>query len=531
MSELNNNEKKLNKSSVIPQKQDFVKIKKNFTYLEKKEDVEKDDIIESKDELDTDSINTEKNNIINDCIINTDINKNKNKKNINNKDIKINSNTKSKNTYDSSSSKRGLKEINFIPYNNNLSFLNEDTIINDSKTGKKKELDDNKKNDTGKEKKSEEKFDKFEKEYSKRKLTIFFTKVLYKDNENIIECRLLLYKNELFIINNKNNETIETLLNTNENNNNNNNYNGNNKLFEEENLFMLINKNYDVSNPLFYINFDLLTCKLLLNKKTKWIKILIFNCNNSINLFIENINDYNKFIYLVNERICNSEGNKINLVELTYKTPSFIHNNYISVTEFQSMAKTGDLILFKTKSCGASFQRLYTRDTYDHVALIENNKGDISLFQASLNGDTCYVFWDFLLIGSYFWLYDLVTYRRLNYEAETEEELKNKQKEIEKKFDEFSKDTNGMKYYISIKNMVCCDGIDETQRKGEWKKMKGFSCSALASAFYTKIGAIKYTRNIHSIKPGDFQSNKNTLSFNDKFSFGPEKIIDFSEYY
>ena len=43
---------------------------------------------------------------------------------------------------------------------------------------------------------------------------------------------------------------------------------------------------------------------------------------------------------------------------------------------------------------------------------------------------------------------------------------------------------------------------------------------------------IKYLiRNIHSIKPGDFQSNKNTLSFNDKFSFGPEKIIDFSEYY
>ena len=66
--------------------------------------------------------------------------------------------------------------------------------------------------------------------------------------------------------------------------------------------------------------------------------------------------------------------------------------------------------------------------------------------------------------------------------------------------------------------------------KRDWSKIKGFSCSSLATAFYIEIGAIKYNRNIHSVKPGDFQSNKNTLTFNDKFSFGPEKIIDFSVY-
>ena len=59
--------------------------------------------------------------------------------------------------------------------------------------------------------------------------------------------------------------------------------------------------------------------------------------------------------------------------------------------------------------------------------------------------------------------------------------------------------------------------------------MEGFSCSSLAIAFYIKIGAIKYEKNIHSIKPGDFQANKNILSFNDNFSFGPEKVIDFSD--
>ena len=125
--------------------------------------------------------------------------------------------------------------------------------------------------------------------------------------------------------------------------------------------------------------------------------------------------------------------------------------------------------------------------------------------------------------------YDLITYRRLNIEAENGTELKKKQEEIENIFEDFVIDTRKKKYYLSLKNLVFCSGLDESQKKGEWDKIKGFSCSSLAIAFYIKIGAIKYERNIHSVRPGDFQCNKNTLTFNDGFSFGPEKIIEFSE--
>ena len=121
-----------------------------------------------------------------------------------------------------------------------------------------------------------------------------------------------------------------------------------------------------------------------------------------------------------------------------------------------------------------------------------------------------------------------MTYRRLNIEAENEIELEKKQKDIIDNFEDFVNETKNKKYYLSIKNLVFCSGLEEKQRKGEWNKLEGFSCSSLAIAFYIKIGAIKYDRNIHSIKPGDFQSNKNLLKFSNKFSLGPEKIIEFN---
>ena len=82
---------------------------------------------------------------------------------------------------------------------------------------------------------------------------------------------------------------------------------------------------------------------------------------------------------------------------------------------------------------------------------------------------------------------------------------------------------------MSIKNLLFCKGIEIEQEKGEWNKMEGFMCSGLAAAFYIKIGVIYYDRNIHSVRPGDFQSKKHIFRFKDKYSFGPEKIIEFSD--
>ena len=487
--------------------------------------------IGSKDRMQFDELNTEKNNIIIDYFKNkNNINQNgENKKYINKKENKL------KYLLESSYSKNNKKEIDFIPYNNNLSFLNDDFSLNSSKNEKSNDIINSKKDDSNLRKILEEKNKIFEDQYNNRKYFNFFLKVIYKNKKEKIECPLLLKDNELYILN-PNNIIYEPLFynshnkDINKDNKNNDENDEDNKIVKEENIFISLQKRYNFSKPLFYINFDLLTCRLLINKKTNWIKILILGCKNSLNILILDNDNFNKFICLVNERIFNSEGNKNNLFELSLrKNPTFIHNNFISIKEFESIAKTGDFVIFKSKFCCSICQRVFTRDTYDHIALIENKKGGISLYQSSKNGNTNFLYWDYIIENSLYLYFDLITYRRLNFEADSDEELKRKQNEIENKFDDFSKDTLFKKYFLSLKNILFCNGNKQEKKdKRDWSKMKGFSCSSLATAFYIDIGAIKYNRNIHSVKPGDFQSNKNTLSFNDKFSFGPEKIIDFS---
>ena len=532
MSDLLKYEKKIHKIEIEESLSN--KERNNLDVLKNEIDIDNNNI-GSKDKMELDELNTEKNNIIIDYFKNkNDINQNdENIKYINKKENKL------KYLLETSYSKKNKKEIDFIPYNNNLSFLNDDFSLNTSKNEKSNDIINSKKDDSNLRKILEEKNEIFEDQYNNRKYFNFFIKVIYKNKKEEIECPLLLKDNELYILNPNNilNETLfynshnKDLINK-DNKNDDENEDEDNKILKEENIFISLQKRYNFSKPLFYINFDLLTCKLLINKKTNWIKILILGCKKSLNILILDNDNFNRFIYLVNERIFNSEGNKNNLIELSLrKKPTFINNNFISIKEFESIAKTGDFIIFKSKFCGSRCQRVFTRDTYDHIALIENKNGEISLYQSSKNGDTNFLFWDYIIENSLYLYFDLITYRRLNFEADNDDELKRKQNEIENKFDDFSKDTIFKKYFLSFKNLLFCNG-NKQERKGkrDWSKIKGFSCSSLATAFYIEIGAIKYNRNIHSVKPGDFQSNKNTLTFNDKFSFGPEKIIDFSVY-
>ena len=460
-------------------------------------------------------------NIENEKLKNFNINKN-------NKDLKI-KNKLNGTLVTSCSIKIGNKEIEFLPLKSDLSFLDNNSIVSSSRTKKSMDIINEVSNIR---QILEEKDKKFKMEYENRKQTFFITNILYKKKNTIIECPLLLKKNELYILNPIINEP---LFFSSENNimlksyNNGNNIYNNDISLKEETKTILIENRYNLSNPLFYINFDLLSCKLLIHKKTKWITILILGYQKNINIYITNKEKYDTFIYLINEIIFKSKGYKINLFELSLrKSPKFINHNFINLKEFESIAKTGDILLFRTRFCASRFQRLLSGDIYDHVALIERKNDILSLYQSSLNGNIDFVFWDHYVDNSLYLFYDLVTYRRLNIEAENEIELEKKQKDIIDNFEDFVNETKNKKYYLSIKNLVFCSGLEEKQRKGEWNKLEGFSCSSLAIAFYIKIGAIKYDRNIHSIKPGDFQSNKNLLKFSNKFSLGPEKIIEFN---
>ena len=261
--------------------------------------------------------------------------------------------------------------------------------------------------------------------------------------------------------------------------------------------------NSDSSFPLLCLNFNLLTCILLINKNKniKEFQIKILGTNKTFSFILNEEKEFNKYIYLIRDMINNSEGFKKNKLGLS------LRNN----------------ILFKSLDTFADLQRLYTCDNYDHVAIIlkENNK--IKIFESTSMGKCSPLSWIHFKMLFFNLVYDKIAYRELIIENKNEEKI------IEEKCKNFFKEIEGKKYYLSISKFLCCQKPDKYEYEKKFEESKGFCCSALVAALYIKIGIAKLIKSVHSIKPGDFEQRRNKIYFEKGYFLGAEKILEFSE--
>ena len=363
---------------------------------------------------------------------------------------------------------------------------------------------------------------------------IYQTIALYKEGEyshnisNYKECRLLIKEGYFYILKYFNERTMNILS---------------NNLINPENSFLLrlesdktineedkkyIKYDYELSRPLLCLNLDLLTCKLLINKlHINEFTILILGTNKKYSFIIEEKEIKEKFCYLLGNLIYNSEGYKYNKINLVLQHKYFYSKTYITPEDFEYIAKTGDLLLFKTRHILADIQRTFTCDNYDHIAFVHNNFGFITLFDASKKGSCKGHYWGLFKSSQNSLNFKRVCYRRLNIEEKNIAKKMKIQEKIENDTEQFMKEMNNKKYYLSFCTILCKGRPKNYEITGEWEKAEGYSCSSLVAALYVKLGIIKLNNTVHSIKPGDFEQNKN-LYFLPGFSLGPEKIIDFS---
>ena len=283
--------------------------------------------------------------------------------------------------------------------------------------------------------------------------------------------------------------------------------------------------NSDSSFPLLCLNFNLLTCILLINKNKniKEFQIKILGTNKTFSFILNEEKEFNKCIYLIRDMINNSEGFKKNKLGLSLRNNKFYKNIYITPLDFESTAKTGDILLFKSLDTFADLQRLYTCDNYDHVAIIlkENNK--IKIFESTSMGKCSPLSWIHFKMLFFNLVYDKIAYRELIIEN------KNEEKNIEEKCKNFFKEIEGKKYYLSISKFLCCQKPDKYEYEKKFEESKGFCCSALVAALYIKIGIAKLIKSVHSIKSGDFEQRRNKIYFEKGYFLGAEKILEFSE--
>ena len=357
------------------------------------------------------------------------------------------------------------------------------------------------------------------------------TKVLY----NKKECNLLIVREYLYIL------KIESKINDKKVNNGKNNpdlsliYQ-----LEKEEKNQEIEDNlkttYELCHPLICINFNLLSCKLLLNKndfnnKEKElyeIQIIILGSKIKISFYIKNYEQYKRFSYIIGQKIFISEGNKINKMGLCLRNKDFYKDTYISTLEFESIAKTGDMLLFITMDCISDLQRVFTRDQYDHIALVIINNGEIEILEATSNEKCSLMKWKRFKFCLFNLIFKKIVLRRLNIEEKDPKKVKEIRKNIEEKTKVFIEKINKKEYEMSLLKMAFSRKPEQYEINGEWEKGTGYCCSALNAAFYVFCGIMKLEKSVHSMRPGDFEQDKNRLTLMPGFSFGPEKIIEFS---
>ena len=340
------------------------------------------------------------------------------------------------------------------------------------------------------------------------------------------QCRLLIKENYLYILNKDNRNNIFNMY-----------INPENSFLDKLETQSIVSKeeakyikyDYELSRPLLCLNFNLLTCSLIINKKYREeFTILILGTKKQYSFIIQDQNLKNKFCYLLGTFIYNSDGymnNKLNLIFSHSKT--FNSKTYITPDYFEYIAKTGDIVLFQTNHILTKAQRCYTCDNYDHIALVYSNYGFLSLFDASKKNICQHHYWGSFLASLNYVSFFKIVYRRLNIEEKNYKKKMEIQNRIEEETEEFLEQVKDKKYYLSICDILLKGKPKEYELKNDWEKAEGFSCSSLIAAYYIKLGIMKFQRTVHSILPGDFEENK-YLYFQPGFSLGPEKIIEFS---
>jgi len=373
--------------------------------------------------------------------------------------------------------------------------------------------------------------EKFENEFFENfdiyKAEGFYKEGKYTNNINEYKpCRLVIKGNNLYVLNNYN-RTKKSEMIINPDNSFLDKLESHNIVKKEENKY--IKYDYELSNPYLCLDFNLMTCSLLINKKNlNEFTILILGNKKQYSFIIKDSKQKDKFCYILGTFISNSEGYANNKLNLIFSHPKeFNKKTYITPEYFEYFAKTGDLILFQTDHILTKGQRCYTCDKYDHIALIFKNYGLLSLFDASKKNKCQYHYWGTFMATLNHLFFFKVVYRRLNIEEKDKKKKIEIQNKIEKDTEEFLEGVIDKKYHLSLCDILFKRKPKEYELNNDWNKAEGFSCSSLIAAYYIKLGIIKLDKTIHSILPGDFEENK-YLNFLPGFSLGPEKIIEFS---
>ena len=322
----------------------------------------------------------------------------------------------------------------------------------------------------------------------------------------------------------------------------------------------------DILYPLFFIDFNLTTCQLVIHKTKQKFRLIILGKNIKDNDYDDD-DDYittlrvvkfkmteeqkeifNLVCEAINKSIILSNGYRNNIFSINIRH-NFCKEYFMNCKEFASKANTGDILLFKGYAKESKVQRIITNADYDHVAILVKKDGILQVYESTGKEGVQLRPWHEFITFLWYLLYDKMSFRALQ---ATEEAMKtyvteeiNKDldinekpnniddlnaKEIKEKFYyylnkkvlDFIERTKEKKYAFSKRGFLCVSSM----RKNPVDR-KGYSCSELVAVCYYHSGLISDTLEASNYLPGSF-SRAGKVAFKPGFYLGEEFIIDFS---
>ena len=368
----------------------------------------------------------------------------------------------------------------------------------------------------------------------------------------------IVYNSNSINTNASSNLSMSADKNKNKNKNKNNNENGNNTILD--------------NNYLLYLDFNLITCKFLINKKKQKFRLLILGKQDKkekdiyqyrvikirmLNLEKETFNNICKNI---NNIILSSHGYKENMINASLNK-YFCKDYFISSFDFYRSAKTCDIILFRSYAYCSKCQRCITKGHYDHIGLLIKMCNELFVYESTGKDGVVLRKWFEFIYYYWFLLCDKMSFRKLivsdeakkkfiakNY-SETSKGGRNcsnfssglsdsnievmSKSEIDSQFnyllgvkvDTFMQITQGKKYYFSILEYLF-KGCKKNKITNNIKN-NGYFCSELIAAVYNYCDIISNKINITNYLPSSFAENGDA-AFNEGYSLGPEYVIVFS---
>ena len=318
----------------------------------------------------------------------------------------------------------------------------------------------------------------------------------------------------------------------------------------------------DILYPIFFIDFNLVTCDLIIHKTKQKFRLIILGRNLEEKDY-DNDNDYIskyrvvkfkmpsnssqvfKFVCEeINKSIILSKGYSNNLFSINIRK-NFCIEYFMGHKQFARSGKTGDILLFRGYAGESKFQRMITNVEYDHVAILVKQDNILHVYESTGKDGVKLRPWQEFLTYLWYLLYEKMVFRPLIVSERRMEEYINEYKEslndessstilnneksikeqfykiLNKKVNDFIKKSEDKKYSFSKLGFLC----ESHMRKDTIRK--GYSCSELVSACYYHAGLITEKLDASNYLPGNF-SRLGKVMFKEGISLGEEFIIDFA---